>query len=147
MLDEKDLKILDILKQNSKLTSQKIAKKINIPITTIHNRIKKLEKLGIIKGYTVKLDYKQLDKGILAYILVTVNYLLPSGKKLRQEDIAKNIKKLANVEEVNIMTGVTDILVKVRVKDIDELNNFIIKKLREIDGIDKTQTMIVLSSV
>ncbi len=147
MLDEKDLKILDILKQNSKLTTQQIAKKTNIPITTIHNRIKKLEKLGIIKSYTVVLDYKQLEKGILAYILVTVNYLLPSGKKLRQEDIAKNIKKLANVEEVNIMTGVTDILVKVRVKDIDELNNFIIKRLREIDGIDKTQTMIVLSSV
>ena len=147
MLDEKDLKILEILKQNSKLTTQQIAKQLNIPITTIHNRIKKLEKLGIIKGYTLVLDYKQLGKSILAYVLVTVNYNLPSGKKLSQENIAKNIKKFSNVEEIDLMTGATDILVKVRVKDIDELNEFIIKKLREIDGIDKTQTMIVLSSV
>ncbi len=147
MLDEKDFQILEVLKQNSKFTTQQIAKKINIPITTIHNRIKKLEKLSIIKGYTVVMDYKQIGKGILAYVLVTVNYLLPSGKKITQESIAKNIKKLSGVEEVDIMTGVIDILVKVRLKDIDELNDFVIDRLREIDGIDKTQTMIVLSSV
>ena len=72
---------------------------------------------------------------------------LPDGKKLRQEDIAKTIKRLEEVEEVNIMTGITDILIKVRVKDIDQLNTFVIDKLRNIEGIDKTQTMLVLSEV
>lgn len=147
MIDEKDLRILDELKKNAKLTTHQIAKKTFIPITTIHNRIRKLEEKGIIKGYTLVLDHKQLGKNILAYVLVTVNYMLPSGKKINQEGIAKNIKKMQGVEEVDIMTGETDILVKVRLKDIDELNNFIIKKLREIDGIDKTRTMIVMSSV
>lgn len=146
-LDEKDLKILDVLKQNSKLTTQQIAKRVNIPITTIHNRIKKLEKLGVIKGYTLVLDYKKLGRPILGYVLVTAFSTLPTGKRLSQDAIAKEIKKLSGVEEVNIVTGGTDILVKVRVKDIDELNNFLIKKLRRIDGVDKTQTMIVLSSV
>ena len=48
---------------------------------------------------------------------------------------------------MNIMVGVTDLLVKVRLKDISELNDFVIKKLREIEGVDKTQTMVVMSSV
>ena len=51
------------------------------------------------------------------------------------------------VEEVKILAGVTDILIKVRTENIDELNNFVINKLREIEGVDKTQTMIVLNDL
>jgi len=145
-LDQKDLKILEILKQNSKLTTHQISKKINIPITTIHNRIKKLEKEGIIENYTLKLNYKKLDLAVLSYVLVTVTYTLPDGTKIKQETVAKKIKGLPEVEEVHIVTGDTDILVRVRVKDIDELNKFVIDKLRSIDGVDKTQTMVVLLS-
>lgn len=145
-LDEKDKKILEILKENSKLSTHQISKKLLIPITTIHNRIKKLESFGIIKNYTVNLDYKKIDKELLAYVTVTVTYTTPEGRKLHQEDIAKKIRKLYGVEEVDIVAGVTDILVKVRVKDIDELNDFVVRRLREIEGVDKTQTMIVLSN-
>ncbi len=146
-MDKKDERILETLRQNSKLTTGKIARKTNIAVTTVHNRIKKMEKDGIIKSYSVELDYRKLERGVTAYILVNIIYTLPSGKKIRQEDIARNIKKLGNVEEVSIMTGGADILAKIRVKDIEQLNDFVIKKLRSIDGVDKTQTMIVLSSV
>ena len=73
MIDEKDLKIISLLKENAKLSMQQIAKKTLIPITTVHNRIKKLEKSGIIKGYTINLDDKKLQS-ISAFILVTVDY-------------------------------------------------------------------------
>jgi Lrp/AsnC family transcriptional regulator for asnA, asnC and gidA len=146
-LDEKDLRVLDELKDNAKRTTSQISKRIGLPITTVHNRIKKLEKLGIIKRYTVELDYKKLDKPIAAYVMVQVIYMLPSGIKVMQEDVAKEIKGLAGVELVELLTGGTDILVKVRVKDVDELNDFIIKKLRKVEGVDKTQTMVVLSKI
>ena len=146
-LDKKDHSILETLKENSKLTTSQIAKKLNIPITTIHNRIKKLENQNIISGYTIKINHKIIGQPILSYILITVNYTSHDGKKLRQEDIAKMIKKHSEVEEISIMAGVTDILIKVRVKDMDQLNQFIINKLRSIDGVDKTQTMMVLSEV
>jgi len=145
-MDSKDEKVLEMLEKNSKLTTSQIAKKTGIPITTIHNRIKKLEKLGIIKNYSVNLDYKKLNLPITSFISVNTKYTLLSGETLKQEDIAKEIRILKGVEEVNIMTGGTDILLKVRVKDIDGLNEFVIKKLRSIKGVDKTQTMIVLSS-
>ncbi|MBW2985995.1 Lrp/AsnC family transcriptional regulator [Candidatus Woesearchaeota archaeon] len=146
-LDEKDIQVLEELKQNAKRTTSQISKRVNLPITTVHNRIKKLEKLGVIKSYTVELDYKKLDKPLAAYVMVTVVYMLPSGIKVMQEDVAKEIKGLAGVESVELLTGATDILVKVRVKDVEELNEFIIKQLRKIEGVDKAQTSVVLSKL
>jgi len=143
-LDEKDIKVLNALVENSKARTSQLSKKLRMPITTVHNRIKKLEKEGIIKNYTIIPDYKKLDKGVLSYILVTVMYMLPNGEKISQENVAKKIKSLG-AEEVSIVTGGTDIVVKVRVKDVDELNDFVIKKLRTVEGVDKTQTLIVLS--
>ena len=143
--DEKDNKVLKALAENSKARTSQLSKELRMPITTVHNRIKKLEKEGIIKSYTIIQDYKKLGKDILGYILVTVMYTLPSGEKISQEQVAKKIKALG-AEEVSIVAGGTDIIVKIRVKDVAELNDFVIKKLRAIDGVDKTQTLIVLSS-
>ncbi|OGM02110.1 hypothetical protein A3K72_03990 [Candidatus Woesearchaeota archaeon RBG_13_36_6] len=145
-LDEKDLKILEILKQNAKLTTSQISKKTKIPITTVYNRIKGLENGGVIKGYTVMLNHKLLGEEVLVYILVTVNYNVP-GKKVSQEVIANQIKKSQNVEEVNITTGEKDIIVKARFGSISQLNDFVTKTLRNIEGVDKTQTMVVLSEI
>ena len=82
----------------------------------------------------------------MAYILVTITYVLPDGRKVSQENVAKEIKSVG-AEDVMIVTGATDILIKVRAKDIDGLNNFIISKLRNVDGVDKTQTLIVLKEI
>ncbi len=146
-IDQKDSKIIEILKSNAKLTTGQISKKLLIPITTVHNRIKKLEKAGVIEGYTIKLNYKKLGFEILAFIQVNVIYTLPSGKKIKQEEVAKKIKKLDGVEEVWIVAGGTDLLVKVRVKSIDKLNDLVINKLRMVEGVDKTQTLVVLKEV
>jgi DNA-binding Lrp family transcriptional regulator len=145
-LDLKDRKILNLLRKNSKLTSQQISRKTLIPITTIHNRIKKMEREGVIKGYTVILDHKKLGKGILAFILITVSYIMPDGKKISQAELAKKISRIPEVEEVHIVTGGTDIIIKVRVRDMDELNRFVIDDLRSLDGVENTQTIIALSS-
>ncbi|MEK6974325.1 MAG: Lrp/AsnC family transcriptional regulator [Nanoarchaeota archaeon] len=145
-IDQKDKSVLEALKQNARLTTKEIAKKVRLPITTVHNRIKKLEKLGVIKNYTLNLNYHKLGKPILAYILISVNYTMPNGNKINQENIAMQISKLEGVEETSIVTGVTDIFAKVRVASIEELNDLLIKRLRNIDGVDKTQTFMALNT-
>ncbi|MFH1399137.1 MAG: Lrp/AsnC family transcriptional regulator [Candidatus Woesearchaeota archaeon] len=145
-LDEKDLEILGILKQNAKLTTSQISKQTKIPITTVHNRIKKLESIGVIRNYTVVLNHQLLGKDLLVYVLVGVDQNLP-GKIISQDEIAKKIKAYEEVEEANIITGDNDIIVKARFKSIAQLNNFIMKKLRKIDGVDKTKTMVVLEEI
>ena len=68
MVDNKDLLILDALKRNAKAPIAQIAKETGLPGTTVHNRIMKLNKEKVIKGYTIKVDNKKLGKGILAYV-------------------------------------------------------------------------------
>ena len=67
-MDKKDAKILKVLKENAKLSTQQISKKTLIPITTVHHRIKKMEKEGVINGYTTIVDNKKIGKNIAAYV-------------------------------------------------------------------------------
>ncbi len=145
-IDDKDRLILAELTKNSNLTTGKLSRKLKIPVTTVHNRIKKLEKAGVIMNYTVNLNWKILGRPIPVYIGVVINYNV-NGKTINQSEVAKQIKKIEGVDEVYIMTGGSDILVKVLAKDIDDLNEIVTEQLRAIPGIDKTSTAIVLQEV
>lgn len=145
MLDKKDLSIIEVLKHNSNLSTQQISKRTNIPITTVHNRIKKLEKEGVIREYSVVLDNKKIGRPIAAYILITVDYKLLQQLKISQYDLTKKLKYNPAVEESAMITGASDIIIKVRVKDMDELNEFVTINLRNIKGVEKTQTAVVLN--
>lgn len=147
-IDEKDYRIIDIIKENSHLSTYKISKKTGIPVTTVHNRIKKLEKEGIIKRYTVVLDYKKLGLPITAHILVHYHieqwYHKPDEAR---EQLKKGLLKLPFVEEIKYITGSFDILLKVRMKDVDQLNSVLLDKLRHIPGIGQTETIFVLEDL
>ena len=146
-MDKKDEKILELLKENSKLTTQQISKKTLIPITTVHSRIKKMEREGIINKYTLRLDHKKLGKNISAYILIVVDYKLLKENRISQHELTKKIRQNEFVEEAAMVTGGTDIIIKIRVKNVDELDYFVTKYLRNINGIEKTQTMVILNEI
>ena len=145
--DEKDIRILTLLKENSRLTTKEMSKRLDIPQTTIHNRIKRLKKSGVIKRFTVELDRKKVGKGLVAYILGTVSYRTKRGTKINQYKVAQLIERLPEVEEVSIVTGDIDLIIKVALKDVDELNDFVIFKLRDIERVEKTKTSVVLSQI
>lgn len=146
-LDEKDIKILGLLQENCKTSMKKIARKIGSPITTVHAKIKKMEKLGIIKGYKAILNGKKLDRKTAAYILVSFAYNPPGSEEpLSQREIIKKIAKFPEVQEVHIITGDWDILIKVRVKDTDSVGQFVVDKLRKVKGIEKTLSCIIFGT-
>jgi len=147
MLAEKDEIILDLLRKDCKLTTREISEKIGLPITTIHNRVKKMESEKIITGYTASIDKRKIGKLMTAFIQISVTYTTPSGKRVSQEELAKLIYQMPEVEECFIMAGGTDILIRVSVGTVDDLNNFIINKLRELEGVNNTLTSIVLSDI
>jgi len=143
-LDGKDIKILRILQENCKATTKQIAKEISSPITTVFAKIKRMEKLGIIKGYRAVLDAKKLGMGTTAFILASFSYGPHEAKEpLSQRKLAEQISRLPEVQEVHIITGDWDILVKVKEKDVDAIGRFVIDKLRMVEGIEKTLTCMV----
>ena len=136
-----DEKIIAELQRNAKATTGTIARKTGIPTTTVHNRIKRMERDGIIKTYVPVLNYAKLGKGITALISISVEH------KTDQEALARKLLHIPAIHHAKIITGGFDILIEARVGTIDELNDLNIKDLRKIQGVDKTQTMIVLKEM
>lgn len=145
-LDDKDLMILCLLQKNCKMTAREIAQKIDSPITTVFAKIKRMEELGIIQHYRAVLDAGKLDMGTTAFILASVSYRLKEGAQLSQRRIAQEIAKFPEVQEVHIITGDFDILVKVKEKDVNQIGKFVIDKLRMVEGIEKTLTCMVFET-
>ena len=135
-LDEKDMQILEVLKQNSHLSIGKIARKTGIPIATVHHRIKKLKTNGIIKRYTIEVDHVKLGRKMIAYVMVK------AMRKADQSVLLHTIAKHDHVEEGAMITGEFDLVFKVRVKDIDELNAVVIKYMRTLDEVAETRTFV-----
>ncbi len=143
-IDDTDKKIIGVLRQNAKLKTQNISKKINVPITTVHNRIKRMEKDGTIKGYTAVLNNKMLDKSLKVMVMVKVDHQQLTAKGESHEAMLKKIMANPAIERVNLMAGDIDFIIEARVKDIDALNAFSVDFLRNVKGVLSSSTLVVL---
>ena len=146
LLDKKDIQILRIIQKNSKITTREIARQLNIPVTTVFTRIKKLEQKGIIKEYRAILNEKKLGKGTTAFILASFSYRTQDKELLSQRELAREIAKFPEVQEVHIITGDWDLLIKVKAENVKAIGKFVIDKLRLVKGIKKTLTCVVFET-
>jgi DNA-binding Lrp family transcriptional regulator len=143
-MDSKDRKIIEVLQQHADFTTRKIAKKTLLPITTVHNRIRKLKKEKIITKFTVKVDPTAIDKVFAAYILIAADLETLKKKKKTQYDLAKELRGFYFVEKVDIVSGGTDLVAYIRVKDVAEFDKVLLGKLQLIEGIKETRSLIVI---
>lgn len=120
----------------------RIAKRLKDPSTTIHYNIKKLEKDGAIKAYKAVFDYKKIDEGFCAYVLIN----LSPDEYGDPERIAKDLAKNYQIESVDIITGDWEIILKVRTKDQEEYYN-LIKNVISRKGITKIKSLTSLKQI
>lgn len=148
-LDEKDLAILLLIQENSKLTANQIAKKINTPITTVFAKTKRMEEMGIIKQYRAILNPEKLNLSTTAFILAAVSYRAKNQDEtpISQRQVAEEIARFPEVQEVHIITGDWDLLVKLRAENVEAVGRFVVDKLRLIKGLEKTLTCMVFETV
>jgi len=147
-LDAKDTAILTLLQKDCKLTAREIARRINSPITTVFAKIKRMETLGVIKEYRAIVDPNKLDKSTAAFILASVTYEARNGEQpFSQRDRASEIARFPEVQEVHIITGDWDLLIKLRADSVNSIGQFVIDKLRFVKGIQKTLTCMVFDTV
>lgn len=138
---EKDFKILGLLKEDSKRTVKEIARELETPPSTVHDRIQKMNAEGLIKQWTIVPDYAKMGKPITAFILA--KYVHGEGRSQRK--VAEEIARLENVHEVHIVTGTWDLLIKTRVSSVEELSALTVDKLSEMKGIGERVTVTSLS--
>jgi len=144
LIDDKDKKILEVLTENSNLSSHKISKKTLIPVSTVNHRVKKLKKLGVIKKYTIEIDKSKLGFNFSAYIFIHIAFEELKKESIEVKDLTKLIKKKYFVESIEQVTGNVDMVVKVNLKNVDELNDYVINNLGKIKGIGRTNTAFIL---
>ena len=139
-LDEKDIELLKELQQDCKQNLKAISHKLGMKITTVHDRIKRLEASGIIKSYKAIIDGEKVGIPVTAFVFIRFHYHFPQEETLSQEEVAKKISFLPGVQEVHIIPGEWDMLVKVKGRDVKQIGLFVIDQLRKIRGIDRTLT-------
>ena len=121
----------------------RIAKAIDEPSSTIHYNIKKLEKEGAIKAYKAVFDYRKIEEGFCAFVLIA----LSPTEYADPERVAANLAKHKEVESVNIVAGEWEIIMKVRAKDQDEYFNVLKNVISREKGIQKNISIISLKEI
>ncbi|WP_370390939.1 Lrp/AsnC family transcriptional regulator [uncultured Winogradskyella sp.] len=142
-LDNLDKQLLGLLQDNCKYTNKALAIELGLSVTAVYERIKKLERNGIVKGYTALVDKSKVDKGFVAFCHVkliqhTQDYVV----KFERE-----VKQLSEVLECYHISGDYDYILKVLVKDVNEFRDFMVNKLTRIDHIGSTHSMFVIGEV
>jgi DNA-binding Lrp family transcriptional regulator len=135
-VDPKDKSILTLLKQDARLSIRDIAKKTNIRPSTVHQRITKLRKGGVIDKFTVKLNNEAVDESFIVFVLI----------KTKPSAMIDKIITNDHVKEVFGVTGEYDLMLKLKFKDVIEFNEFIIK-FRKEQSIVTTLTMVATANI
>ena len=138
-MDEIDYRILDELLKDSRQSFREIARNVGVATGTVLTRIRNMEKLGIIKGYTVSLDHEKLGYELTVVVEITVS----KGKLL---EVDREIAKKPNVCAVYDVTGLTDAIVVAKFKTREELSKFT-KSLLSLSYVERTNTHLVLTTI
>ena len=141
-IDEIDLKLLNLLQDNSRITIRNLSEKLYLSTTPIYERIKKLEKSGLIKQYITLLDPKKIDRNLIVFISIN----LTKHTKEVVEGFEKAIARLDEVSECYYISGNFDFLLKVYCKDMDAYHDFLTDKLSVIENISQFYSSFVLTN-
>jgi Lrp/AsnC family leucine-responsive transcriptional regulator len=142
-LDSIDHKILGLLQENARLTIQEIGQRINLSKTPVHERIKRLEREGVIDRYVTILDKKKLGNILMVYCQVTLD------RQTRDAfaDFDTAVRELPEVLECNRVSGTFDYLLKIVSRDMETYNRFYQEQLSVIPGTLHISSFFVMAEV
>lgn len=143
MLDAIDIKLLKLLQNNSNITTKELAGQVNLSVTPVFERIKKLEGEGYIKKYVAILDADKMDRSLTAFCNIT----LKEHTKEIGNKFVHDIKSLKEVTECYNTSGDYDFLLKVMVKNMKDYQDFVLNKLGSIENIGSTHTTFVMGEI
>ena len=141
MIDSIDLKILNILQNNSRTSNVDIARDLEMVPSAILERIRKLEERGLITGYSASINPHEIGLGLLVFLFIRTD------EKVGEIEVAKLLAKIPEVLEVHHVAGEDCYLIKLRVKDTGHLSKVMRERFGQIHSIRSTRTTIVLETI
>jgi Lrp/AsnC family transcriptional regulator, leucine-responsive regulatory protein len=138
MVDDRDLDIIGALQTDARATYADVAQRVGLSPSSVHERVRKLEQAGVIRGYRATIDPEGV--GLLVTALIAVTPLDPR----QPDDLPERVEEFAEVEDCYSVAGEANYILKVRARTTGDLED-LIRRLREKAGVN-TRTTIVLST-
>jgi Lrp/AsnC family transcriptional regulator, leucine-responsive regulatory protein len=140
-VDSLDLALLHALATDARQSQRALARQVEMSPPAVADRIARLERLGAIKGYRVDVDWAALGYPVVVYIAVTAS----PGVDL--SEIINAIRALPEAEDMSVVTGGLDMLVRLRVRDHAHLRELLLAEIFQINGVQRTETFLSLADV
>jgi Lrp/AsnC family transcriptional regulator, leucine-responsive regulatory protein len=137
-LDRFDVAILRLLAAEARMSQRRLAREVGMSPPAVAERIARLERSGVIRGYRVDVDRRALGFGLVVYVGV----IAIQGPD--QADVVRSLGALPEVEDVHVVTGPKDLLVRLRVRDHEHLRELLFDRVWNLPGIERTETYISL---
>ncbi|VAW10658.1 Transcriptional regulator, AsnC family [hydrothermal vent metagenome] len=141
--DEVDIKLLSLLQDDSKKTTKEYANHLNLSVTAVYERIKRLEKTGVVMKYVALVDKKKIAK---AFVVLCHVKLVQHVKEF-VERFERDVLKLEEVTECYHISGDYDYILKIHVSDMEAYRDFMVTKLTALKNIGSTQSSFVIAEV
>lgn len=142
-LDQTDKKLLDLLQRNSKRTNKELSNKLSLSVTAVYERIRKLERGGVISRYVALVNPEEIEKSFMAFCQIK----LVQHTKTYVTQFEEQVAGLSEVVECYHISGEYDYILKVLVKDMQAYREFMLNKLTALEHIGSTQSTFVISPV
>lgn len=140
-LDRTDIAILRLLVADARMSQRRIAREVGMSPPAVADRIQRLENAGLIRGYRA-----EIDRALLGYPLVVyVGAVAVQGED--QFQVVERLRAVPEVEDVHVVTGPKDVLMKLHVRDTSHLRGVLFEKIWNVPGIERTETFVVLGGM
>ncbi len=140
MIDEISLKILKILQEKARIPNVEVARQVGMAPSAVLERIRKLEKTGVIDGYEVRLNPERFGKSQVAFVHVRI-----AGKG-KQTALLKTLSAISQIQEIHYVSGSDGYLLKVRETDTRALGRLVREQITPLNGVVSTRTTIVMDT-
>jgi Lrp/AsnC family leucine-responsive transcriptional regulator len=138
-LDQVDLALIGLLLEDARLSQRQLGQRVGMSAPAVGARLARLERLGIVTGYRAEIDWPRLGFPLVAYIGAV------TGQHGEQPAVIAALRAMPEVEQVDMLTGPLDLMIRVRVRDHDHLRSCLIDGVWRIPGIQRTETFVVLT--
>ncbi len=139
MINDIDIKILNIIQQDARIANAEIARQIGLAPSAVLERLRKLEERGVIRRYTAEIDAAEVGFGITAFVFVRTNECGDGTDQL--------LAQIPEVLEVHDVAGEDSYLLKVRAKNTEDLAKILREKFKSLPNVISTRTTVVLQTI
>lgn len=143
LLDAVDMEILRALQKNARLTTKELAAMVNLSITPVFERVKRLEQRGYVKGYVAVLDAEKLGRGFVVFCSVKMRRI---GREIA-EDFARVVRSIPEVTECYNISGSYDYLLKIHAPNMKYYQEFVLNILGNIDHLGSLESTFVMDEI